>query len=240
MDDTGANEQWVNEEKQRLLEDIRRRIEDTLLRPDAGPAAVAEFCRRAIRFRFYGVCVHPAFVPVAATELAGTGLTIVSVAGFPLGASRSDIKAREAAQAVKDGAGEIDMVMNIGLFKEHRYAAVEKDIREVVEAAGVPVKVILECGYLSPAEMVAACESALAAGAHFVKTATGFGPAGAKVEDVRLLRSVAGNRCGIKAAGGIRTLEEAVALIEAGADRIGTSRGPDLISWLPPIPPHTA
>lgn len=231
----------MNEQTHNAAEEIRRRIEDTLLRPDAGPAAVAELCQRAVRFRFFGVCVNPAYVQLAASELAGTGLTVVSVAGFPLGASRSDIKAREAAQAVLDGAGEIDMVMNIGLLKEQRYAAVEEDIREVVRAAGVPVKVILECGYLTPTEMARACEAALAAGARFVKTATGFGPAGARVEDVRLLRSIVGWRCGIKAAGGIRTFEEAHALVVAGADRIGTSRGPELLSRLPPAnPPRKA
>ncbi len=211
---------------------ILNTIEHTDLRPDAGERAVARLCAEAVRWGLGGVCVHPAYVARAAAELARSGVRLVTVCGFPLGANRSDVKAREAAAAAADGAHEIDMVMNIGRFKEGEDRAVADDIRAVVRAAGIPVKVILECALLTPEEMVRACRLAEAAGARFVKTSTGFGTAGATVAAVQTLRAAVGDRLGVKAAGGIRTLAEARLFLAAGADRIGTSRGADIAAAL--------
>lgn len=206
-------------------EAILAAIEHTYLRPEGAERAVARLCAEAVRWGLGGVCVNPAYVRFAARELAGTGVRVVSVCGFPLGANRTDVKAREAELATSDGAVEVDAVVNVGRLKEGDRALVLADLRAVVRAAGVPVKAILECALLTPEEMVAACHLAREAGARFVKTSTGFGPGGATVEAVRLLRREAGPGMGVKAAGGIRTLADCFRFLEAGADRIGTSSG---------------
>jgi deoxyribose-phosphate aldolase len=202
-------------------------IDHTLLKPDATEAQVMALCREAKKFAFAAVCVNPCHIPLVAQTLQEVpGVRACSVIGFPLGANRSPIKAAEAKQAVADGAQEIDMVMAVGALKEGRLDAVEDDIREVVAAAGKAlVKVIIETCCLTDAEKITACQSAVRAGAQFVKTSTGFGGAGATVADVRLMRSVVGAAIGVKASGGIRSLEQAMAMLEAGATRIGTSSG---------------
>lgn len=171
------------------------------------------------------MCVNPDYVAFARQGLAGSPAKVVTVAGFPLGASPARVKAYEAAAAAADGADEVDMVLAIGRLKAGDHAAVAADIAAVVRVAGVPVKVILETCYLTEAEIVAACHLAEQAGARFVKTSTGFGPTGATVEAVRLMRASVGPAVGVKAAGGIRTLEAVRAFLAAGADRIGTSAG---------------
>lgn len=200
-------------------------IEHTYLRPEGAERAVARLCEETVRWHLGGVCVNPAYVSFAARRLAGTAVRVVTVCGFPLGASRTEVKAREAALAVADGAREVDMVLNVGWLKEGEHRRALADARAVVEAAGVPVKVILECCLLTREEMVAGCRLAAEAGAAFVKTSTGFGPGGATEETVRILRGAVPPGMGIKAAGGIRTLDQVRALLRAGADRIGTSHG---------------
>ncbi len=209
---------------------IASRIEHTILSPDVGPPDIDRLCGEARQYRFAGVCVNPRYVPQAAERLAGSDLRVVTVCGFPLGASSAAAKAFEAAEAVRRGAAEIDMVVWIGGLLAGRYAEVESDIATVVEAVRAAssealVKVILETAALSEPAIVAGCGCALAAGAAFVKTSTGFHKAGgATVEAVRLLRANAGTMR-VKAAGGIRDLATARAMIEAGADRLGTSSG---------------
>ena len=206
-------------------------IDHTLLKPEATEAQVMALCREAEEFGFAAVCVNPCHIPLVAKTLReAPGVRACSVIGFPLGANRSPIKAAETRQAVADGAREIDMVMAVGALKEGRLDAVEADIRGVVEAAGnALVKVIIETCCLTDAEKVAACQSAVRAGARFVKTSTGFGSTGATVADVRLMRSVVGTEIGVKASGGIRSLEQALAMLEAGATRLGTSSGVALV-----------
>ncbi|NPA80444.1 MAG: deoxyribose-phosphate aldolase [Thermotogae bacterium] len=205
--------------------DIRPYIENTLLKPEATPEQVRSFCEESLRYGFLGVCVNPAYVRLA-REVVGDELKVVSVVGFPLGASRSDVKAYEAAKAVEDGADEVDMVINVGLLKAGRYDEVRRDIEAVVKAAGVPVKVIIETGLLSDDEKVIACRLAEEAGAAFVKTSTGFVKGGATIYDVLLMSRA--TKLPVKASGGIRTKEFALKLIKAGAKRLGTSRGPQV------------
>lgn len=214
-------------------EDLLRAIEHTLLRPEAGPGAVRRLCAEAREFRLGAVCVHPCYVALARDALAGSDVRVVTVAGFPLGANATDVKAYEAARAVRDGAAEVDMVLNVGLLKEGDLGAVAADVAGVVAAAAVPVKVILETALLTEAEIVAACRAAESAGARFVKTSTGFGPGGATLEAVRLMRASVGPGVGVKAAGGIRTLEQVRDFLAAGADRIGTSNGAAIARTLP-------
>ncbi|MBN2139399.1 MAG: deoxyribose-phosphate aldolase [Desulfovibrionaceae bacterium] len=205
-------------------------IEHTLLRPEASAADVERLCQEALRFGFRAVCLNPWHVSRAAALLAGQGPFVVSVAGFPLGAGLSRVKALEAAEAVRQGAFEVDMVMNIGALKSGDAAAVARDIEAVVRAvAPCPVKVILETCLLDDREKVLACGLAEQAGAAFVKTSTGFARAGASVADVALLRAAAGPKVGIKASGGIRTFEQVLALLRAGAERIGASAGPAIV-----------
>ncbi len=204
--------------------DLCPMIEHALLRADATAEDVLKACQEAIRFGFKAVCLNLAHVAYAAEMLEGKKPFVVAVVGFPLGASQSSIKAFEAKEAVNSGAKEIDMVLHLGALKSKNYASVFQDIREVVEAVRpVPVKVILETCFLSDDEKKIACALAKAAGALFVKTSTGFGKAGATVADVALMRAVVGKEIGIKASGGIRTKSDALKMIEAGADRIGTS-----------------
>ncbi len=210
--------------------DLAPYIDHTLLKPTATPSDIETLCEEAIINRFFGVCVNPFYVPLAAKRLAGRNVAVVSVAGFPLGAGTSPLKAHEAAQAVAPGASEVDMVINLGLAKAGDWEGVEADVHRVREAVpGVMLKVILETGYLQTAEIRRAAEAALSGGADFLKTSTGFGPRGASLDDVRLLAQVAGDKARVKAAGGIRSTADAVAMIEAGASRLGTSSGVALV-----------
>ena len=207
-------------------------IDHTLLKADATEAQVRALCREAQQYGFAAVCVNPCHIPIVARTLQGApGVKACSVVGFPLGANRSPVKTAETRQAVADGAQEIDMVMAVGALKEGRLDVVEEDIRGVVEAAGKAlVKVIIETCCLTDAEKTAACQSAVRAGARFVKTSTGFGSGGATAADVRLMRSVVDKEIGVKASGGIRTLEQAMQMLEAGATRLGTSSGVAIIA----------
>lgn len=207
--------------------ELAQRIEHTLLKPEATVKDIMRLCDEAQKYHLYAVCVNPCYVPLAKHLLQGTEVKVVTVVGFPLGATFSSVKALEAKTAMEEHADEIDMVMNVSAFKTGDYAAVTEDIRRVVEAAApCPVKVIIEAAYLTPREKRTACRIIADGGAKFVKTSTGFGKGGATVEDVKLLREEAGKYgLKVKAAGGIRDAETAKAMVEAGADRIGTSAG---------------
>jgi deoxyribose-phosphate aldolase len=226
-------------EKQGEGIDLAPLIEHTLLRPEATARDCEQLCREAMNFRFYGVCVPPNRVRLARSLLAGSGVKVVTVAGFPLGFQTVAVKVFEIENALAAGAEEIDAVLNIGALKEARFSFVEAEVRslmEAVRAAGRSgarplLKIIVETCYLSDTEKTQAARLVLEAGADFVKTSTGFAPGGARVEDVALLREAAGGRLKIKAAGGIRTRAQALALVAAGADRLGTSRGPALVKF---------
>lgn len=207
--------------------ELAQRIEHTLLKPEATVKDIMRLCDEAQKYHLYAVCVNPCYVPLAKHLLQGTEVKVVTVVGFPLGATFSSVKALEAKTAMEEHADEIDMVMNVSAFKTGDYAAVTEDIRRVVEAAApCPVKVIIEAAYLTPREKRTACRIIADGGAKFVKTSTGFGKGGATVEDVKLLYEEAGKYgLKVKAAGGIRDAETAKAMVEAGADRIGTSAG---------------
>ena len=202
-------------------------IDHTLLKPQATGAEIDQICGEAMQHGFASVCVSPFRVARAAEALKGSNVTVCTVIGFPLGAARAEVKALETVRAGVDGAREFDMVMNIGAFKDRNYAAVENDIRGVVTAAqGNSVKVILETGLLDDSEIVRACELSVKAGARFVKTASGFLNGGmATTAHVQLMRQTVGKMFGVKASGGIRDFATAVAMIEAGASRLGTSAG---------------
>ena len=210
---------------------IAAMIDHTILKATATSAQIEKLCAEAKEYVFASVCVNPARVRLAADLLKGSPVKVCTVIGFPLGANTSEVKAFETMNAVANGADEIDMVLNVGAAKEGDWSAVEADIRAVVNAAsGRLVKVILETCYLTPDEIVHACEAASKAGANFVKTSTGFGSGGAKVEDVALMRrSIPDTMC-VKASGGIHTYQEALALIKAGASRIGASAGIQIVS----------
>jgi deoxyribose-phosphate aldolase len=204
-------------------------IDHTLLTPDAMPSDIERLCEEALEWNFMAVCINPFWVPFAAELLEG-GLPIVcSVAGFPLGATTA--KALEASRAVEDGAGEIDMVLNAGLLRSGDTARLESEIADVVRASqGVPVKVILETCLLNDREKREACIISENAGALWVKTSTGFGARGATTSDVRLMSDTVGGRIGVKASGGIRTRADAIAMLEAGAGRLGCSRSIEIVS----------
>ena len=208
------------------VDEVLRRIDHTQLKPTASESDIVKLCNEARKYGFYAVCVNPYYVPLAARLLNGTDIKISSAIGFPLGATFMEIKAAEAERSIRLGASEIDMVMNISAFKSGDLEYVRRDIRAVRERIGGAVlKVIIECCYLTDDEKILAAKICEEEGADYVKTSTGFGPGGAKLEDVRLLRRTLSPRVKIKAAGGIRTFEQAVKFIEAGADRIGTSSG---------------
>ncbi|ASI99481.1 deoxyribose-phosphate aldolase [Thermococcus celer] len=212
--------------------DIAKYIDHTNLKPYATAEDVVKLCEEAKEYGFYAVCVNPYRVKLAKETLMGSGVKVASVIGFPLGATPTEVKVFEAKRALDDGADELDMVLNIGALKDKDYEYVKRDIAEVVKVAherGALVKVIIETCYLTEEEKVKACELAKEAGADFVKTSTGFGSGGATVEDVKLMRKVVGEEMGVKAAGGIRTYEQALAMIEAGATRIGTSSGVKIV-----------
>lgn len=205
-------------------EQLARYIDHTLLKPQATAAQVASLCHEAVEHEFYSVCVNPYWVRTASSLLEGSPVLVCTVAGFPLGATVAAAKAHEAAEAVRQGAREVDIVINLGALKSGDWRTVEADISAVVrEVEDVPVKVILETCYLTDEEKVRACQVVRDAGARFVKTSTGFGEGGATVHDVQLMRRTVGPKLGVKAAGGIRTLSAALAMISAGADRLGTS-----------------
>lgn len=223
-------------------DNLAKMIDHTLLKADAKNGEIEKLCSEAVRFHFASVCVNPSKVALAAKLLSGTDVAVCTVVGFPLGAATSVTKAFETAIAVKSGASEIDMVMNIGDAKDGKWDAVESDIQAVVESAKnnyaekygtsektALVKVILETCCLTEDEIVKACKAAKKAGADFVKTSTGFGKEGAKAEIVKLMKKTVGNKMQVKAAGGIRDKAKALEMIKAGASRIGTSNGPALV-----------
>lgn len=203
-------------------------IDHTLLKADATAAEIDALCAEAAEHRFATVCVNPAWVRLAAQRLRGTGVGVCSVVGFPLGATTADVKAYETRRAITDGATEIDMVINVGALKSGDLRLVEQDIDGVAaacRACGATSKVIIEAALLTDDEKVTACTLAKAAGADFVKTSTGFGPGGATVADVALMRRVVGADMGVKAAGGVRDLHQMQAMVAAGATRVGASAG---------------
>ena len=207
-------------------------IDHTLLKPEATPADVKTVCEEALRFRFASVCVNPCYVPQCVAALRDSGVAVCTVVGFPLGAATTPVKTFETEQALKAGAREIDMVINIGLLKSGDDRAVEADIRAVCDAAHrgeALCKVIIETALLTDDEKIRACLLAKNAGADFVKTSTGFSKAGATAADVGLMRRTVGEEIGVKAAGGIRTRQDALAMVAAGATRIGASASVALV-----------
>ena len=214
--------------------EINRMIDHTILKADASKEDVMKIIEEAKKYRFYSVCINPTWVSLAAKELQGEPVAVCTVIGFPLGANTTETKAFEAANAIQNGADEVDMVINIGELKDGNDEKVQKDIEAVVAAAKdkALVKVIIETSLLNNEEKVKACELAKAAGADFVKTSTGFSTGGATVEDVRLMRETVGPELGVKAAGGIHNAKEAAAMIEAGATRLGASSGVAIMNGL--------
>ncbi len=205
---------------------IAAMIDHTLLKPEATPAQIEKLCAEAAEYHFASVCVNPVYIPLAARLLKGTGVKVCCVVGFPLGAIAPEQKAAEAASCAAMGAEELDMVIHVGAAKAGDWALVQRDIEGVVKAAaGHTVKVIIETCLLTDEEKVKACEAAKAAGADFVKTSTGFSTGGATTHDIALMRKTVGPEMGVKASGGIRDYETAMAMIEAGANRIGASAG---------------
>ena len=206
--------------------DIARMIDHTLLAPNASSEDIRRLCREAAENDFASVCIQPCYVPLAAECLKGSRAKVCTVIGFPLGVNCTEIKAAEAAKAIADGADEVDMVLNRSLVADGRWAEVQKDIEAVVAAAkGRLVRVILGATELQPDVLAEAAKTAVAAGADFVKTSTGFVGGGARVEDIRIMKEAVGDRAQIKASGGIHSYDEAMAMIAAGATRIGASAG---------------
>jgi deoxyribose-phosphate aldolase len=211
---------------------IAKTIDHTLLKPDATQDQIAQLCFEARKHGFAAVCVNPTYVKLCSQLLQGTPVHVCTVVGFPLGATPPEVKAYEAQQAMDDGATEVDMVINIGALKSKDYALVERDIASLARtchAGGAILKVIIEAALLTNEEKVLACQLAKAAGADYVKTSTGFGPGGATVHDVALMRRAVGPEMGIKAAGGIGSYEDAKAMVAAGATRIGASAGVKIV-----------
>lgn len=208
------------------MQELNRYIDHTLLKAEATPAQIEKLCAQALEYRFASVCVNTCYAPLSARLLAGSDVAVCCVVGFPLGAMLTEAKAAETRLAVAAGAQEVDMVINLGMAKAGDWDYVQRDIRAVVEAAeNARVKVILECCLLTDAEKERACACAKAAGAAFVKTSTGFSAGGATIADVALMRRAVGPGMGVKASGGIRTRQDALAMIEAGASRLGASAG---------------
>ena len=215
--------------------DLAPIIDHTLLKPDATKEDLTKLCNEAKEYGFYSVCVNAANVRFCREQLGNSNVKVVAVVGFPLGATSTQAKAFEAKKAIEDGAEEIDMVINVGALKSKDYAYVLEDIKSVVEAVKPhPVKVIIETAMLTHNEKVIASALAKAAGAAFVKTSTGFGPGGATVEDVALIREVVGSSLGVKASGGIRSAEDAKKMIQAGATRIGASASVQIVTGKKP------
>ncbi len=212
--------------------EIARLIDHTLLKPEATRGEIERLCEEALRFKFASVCVNACYVAQVAEALRGSSVRACAVVGFPLGATLTSVKVFEAHEVIRLGARDVDMVINIGALKSGDDAGVQSEIQAVTEAShhgGAICKVIIETGLLTEDEKVRACRAAMGAGADFVKTSTGFGPGGATVEDVRLIRSVVGPKMGVKAAGGIRTWSDCKHLLAAGATRLGTSSGVNIL-----------
>ena len=212
--------------------EIAATIDHTILKADATKAQVAKLCQEAREYGFAAVCVNSSYVALCCQFLEGTGIEVAAVAGFPLGATLSEVKAYEAQRAIAAGAHEVDMVLSVGALKDQAYDYVLQDITTVVQAChanGALLKVIIEAALLTDEEKVAACYLSQQARVDFVKTSTGFGPGGATLEDVALMRRTVGPEMGIKAAGGIRTYQDALAMIAAGATRIGASAGVQIV-----------
>jgi deoxyribose-phosphate aldolase len=217
-----------------LRAEIAGWIDHTLLKPEATAAQVEALCQEAIEYQFASVCVNPAFVPLVSALLEGTNTRVktCTVIGFPLGANLPETKAAETSAVIEAGASEVDMVMNIGALKGKAYEQVLQDLRAVVRVAhshGVIVKVIIETALLNREEKIMACLLSKDAGADFVKTSTGFSTGGATSQDIDLMRRVVGDQMGVKASGGIRTFADAIAMIKAGANRIGASSGIQIV-----------
>jgi len=213
--------------------DLARYIDHTLLKPDATASDIDALCEEAREYGFAAVCVNPFWVKRAAANLRGTDVRVASVVGFPFGATTPEIKALEARRAIRDGAREIDMVMNVGALKSGFHDVVRDDVTKVADAcheAGAALKVIIEAALLSDEEKIVAAHLAKEARADFVKTSTGFGPGGATIQDVLLIRETVGPTLGVKAAGGVRTAEDVRDMIAAGATRIGASAGVAIVS----------
>ncbi len=229
----GADRVSFHGEAQDVPLDLAKYIDHTLLKPDATQEDIDTLCDEAIEYGFAAVCINPTWVKRAAERLRGSDVKVATVIGFPLGATTSEIKAMETRKALRDGAREVDMVINIGALKSGRNELVRKDIEKVVDAAhegGAITKVILETALLTDEEKVIASALAKAAKADFVKTSTGFSGGGATVYDVALMRETVGPDMGVKASGGVRTLEDAEDMIAAGATRIGASAGVQIMS----------
>lgn len=211
-------------------EQIAQYFDHTILKPDATTEEVTRICEEAIKYGFFSVCVNPVHIPQVKKQLQGSKVKVCSVVGFPLGAHTFGIKALETKKAVTEGADEVDMVINVGALKDGNLELVEQDIKAVVEAAdGRCVKVIIETCLLTEDEKIKACAISKNAGAHFVKTSTGFSTGGATVEDVALMKKTVEGQLQVKASGGIKSYDDAVAMIDAGADRIGASAGVSII-----------
>lgn len=209
---------------------LARYIDHSLLRPEATEADIEKLCSEAVQYRFFSVCIHPSFIRTARRALAGTDVRVSAVIGFPLGGSLPRVKAYEAMEAAFLGADELDIVMNIGYAKSARWTDLRKETDALLTATPAVVhKMIIETCYLTDSEKRTASAIMLDAGAEFVKTSTGFGPSGASVGDIALIRHATHGRIGIKAAGGIRNLDDTLAFIEAGATRIGTSAGVNIV-----------
>ncbi len=205
-------------------------IDHTNLKAYATKEDILKLCNEAYKYNFKSVCVNPSRVSLCKELLHGTDVLVCTVIGFPLGATTSDVKAYETTSAISNGADEVDMVINVGLAKEHDYEGVYNDILAVVNAAsGTLVKVILETCYLTEEEIIECSKQALRAGADFVKTSTGFGSRGASTEDVLLMKKVVGDKLGVKASGGIHNIDDYNKMVDAGATRIGTSSAIDII-----------
>ncbi|MCY7843137.1 Deoxyribose-phosphate aldolase [Bacillus licheniformis] len=217
-----------------MTKQIARMIDHTVLKPDTVKSEIETLCKEARVYGFASVCVNPCWVKLCAELLKDSEVKVCTVIGFPLGATSSETKAFETKQAIADGAGEVDMVINIGALKDCDTGIVEHDIRAVTDAADgkALVKVIIETSLLTDEEKRQACELAVKAGADFVKTSTGFSGGGATVRDIKLMRDAVGPDIGVKASGGVRDKESALAMIEAGATRIGASAGVSIVKGL--------
>ncbi|RNF41013.1 deoxyribose-phosphate aldolase [Planococcus salinus] len=216
------------------MTNIASYIDHTLLKAESTKEQIIKLCKEAAQYEFASVCVNPAWVETAASELQDSKVKVCTVIGFPLGASTSETKAFETTDAISKGAGEIDMVINIGALKSGNTEQVKNDIEAVVKAAKghAIVKVIIETSLLTDEEKVEACRLAKQAGADFVKTSTGFSTGGATVEDVKLMRETVGAELGVKASGGVRSLEDLQSMVDAGATRIGASSGAQIMQGL--------
>ncbi len=218
-----------------------KRIDHTLLKPEATADQIKQLCQEALRFGFASACIQPCYVPLASSLLQGSAVKVCTVIGFPSGATLTECKRFEASDVLRRGAQELDMVINIGALKSQDHAAVQADIQavfDVVHEQKALLKVIIETALLTREEKTKACELAVAAGAHFVKTSTGFAGGGATVEDVALMRATVGNRAQVKASGGIRSAADLMAMVAAGADRIGASASVAIVRELgaPQVP----